>query len=214
MLLGLTVGLAPASSGQRVQCWTDSTGQRACGDTVPPQYAQQQREIYDDQGRVRQVRPREKTSAEIAAEEKAQRDQAEAVLKAQQQRDYDRFLLGTYNRDRDIEKARDERLTQLEGRQTLIEKQLADNEKAIAQQQARVDAAGKDGKTPPPALTRKLAELQQTRDGNRQALADIAADQQKTTDKYAADLARFRELRSESDAPQGAPAGKPAPTGP
>src|SRR3546814_4544232 len=64
---GLLSTSAIAAGG--VQCWTDNQGHRACGDTVPPQYAKQQREVFDEQGRVRQVKPREKTEAEVAAEE-------------------------------------------------------------------------------------------------------------------------------------------------
>lgn len=213
LLLGAVAVQAPAQTSQskRVQCWTDSNGQRACGDSVPPQYVQQQREIYDEQGRIRQVKPREKTAAEIAAEEQAARDKAEATLKAQKQRDYDRFLLGAYNSTKDIERARDERLTMLEGRRTILEKALAGNDKAIAQQQARVDNASKDGKTPPEALTKKLAELQQTREANRRSLDEIAADKQKTSDKYAADLARYRELRGIGAPPAATPAEPPKP---
>ena len=200
----------PPVSGKRVQCWTDDQGQRACGDSIPPQYAKQQREIFDAQGRIREIKPREKTAAEIAAEEQAARDKAEAALQAQKRRDYDRFLLGTYNRDKDIERARDERLAILDGRSKLIEKALSDNDRAIAQQQARVDNAGKDGKQPSTALTRKLEDLKQTREANQRSLSELAAEKQKTTDKYAADLARFRELRGEPAAPAEASDSKPA----
>ncbi|WP_051362057.1 hypothetical protein [Solimonas soli] len=208
VLLSLALGAAQAQTGKRVQCWTDSKGQRACGDAVPPQYAQQQRELFDEQGRVRQVRPREKTAAEVAAEEKAEREKAEAALQAQKQRDYDRFLLESYGSARDIERARDERLNMIDGRRKLIEKQLADNDKAIAQQQTRIDNAGKDGKKPPAPLLQKLDELKQTRAANEKSLAEISDEKQKTADRYGADLARFRQLSGET-AKTPPPAGAP-----
>src|SRR3546814_6976413 len=96
---GLLSTSAIAAGG--VQCWTDNQGHRACGDTVPPQYAKQQREVFDEQGRVRQVKPREKTEAEVAAEEAAARAADELAQKQQKQRDYDRFLLRTSKSDKD-----------------------------------------------------------------------------------------------------------------
>lgn len=181
---------------KRVQCWTDNQGHRACGDAVPSQYVQKERQIFDDQGRIRAVKPREKTAAEVAAEEQAARDAADAAQKAQKQRDYDHFLLGTYNSDTDIEHARDERVAMLDGRQKLAEKSVADNQKAIEQQQARIDTVTRNGKTPGKALTDKLDELNKSLTDNRQALASFTSEKQQVSDKYNADLARYRQLRS------------------
>lgn len=196
---GLLSASAIAAGG--VQCWTDNQGQRACGDSVPPQYARQQREVFDSQGRVRQVKPREKTEAEVAAEEKAKREADALALKQQKQRDYDRFLLSTYNSEKEIEHARDERITMLDGRQRLVAKSVADNQKAIDQQQRLIDNLTKAGKKPGVALTRKLDELKQTLTDNKAALANYAAEKQQVTDKYNADLARYRELNAEPDKP-------------
>lgn len=196
---GLLSASAIAAGG--VQCWTDNQGQRACGDSVPPQYARQQREVFDSQGRVRQVKPREKTEAEVAAEEKAKREADALALKQQKQRDYDRFLLSTYNSEKEIEHARDERITMLDGRQRLVAKSVADNQKAIDQQQRLIDNLTKAGKKPGVALTRKLDELKQTLTDNKAALANYAAEKQQVTDKYNADLVRYRELNAEPDKP-------------
>jgi hypothetical protein len=185
------------SKSNRVQCWTDKLGQRACGDSIPPEYVHQQRQVFDEQGRVRQIKPREKTAVEIAAEEAAAREAEAAALRAQKQRDYDRFLLSTYNSDKDIERARDERIAMLDGRGKLTEKTIEDNEKAIAQQQRRIDNASKGDKKPGVALTKKLAELQQTLAENKAALANIATEKQQIGDKYNADLARYRELNQQ-----------------
>lgn len=192
---GLLSTSAIAAGG--VQCWTDSQGHRACGDSVPPQYAKQQREVFDDQGRVRQVKPREKTEAEAATEEAAARTAAELAQKQQKQRDYDRFLLSTYNSDKDIERARDERIAMLEGRQQLVEKSVADNQKAIDQQQARIDNIIKAGKTPGAALTKKLDELKQTLADNKAALVGYGSEKQQIAAKYNADLARYQTLNAQ-----------------
>jgi hypothetical protein len=189
-----------AVGGKRVQCWTDNQGQRACGDAVPSQYVQKQREVFDDQGRVREVKPREKTAEEAEAEQQAAHDAAEAAQWAQKQRDYDHFLLSTYNDSSEIERARDERVAMLDGRQQLAEKLLADSRKAIEQQQARIDAVRRNGKTPGAALTTKLDELKKTMVGNQRVLDGFARDKQQVAEKYNADLARYRELQGISAA--------------
>src|SRR3546814_1904479 len=94
-------------------------------DTLFP-YTTLFRSVFDEQGRVRQVKPREKTEAEVAAEEAAARAADELAQKQQKQRDYDRFLLSTYNSDKDIERARDERITMLDGREKPVEKSIAE----------------------------------------------------------------------------------------
>lgn len=195
------VAAPPAAQNHRVQCWTDERGQRACGDSVPPQYVGQERQVFDEQGRVREVKPREKTDAEYAVEAQAAREREEAARRAQKQRDYDRFLLGTYNSEKDIERARDERIAMLDGRQRVAARTIADNEKAVAQQQARIDGLLKAGKTPGPGLTQKLEDLKRTLDANRQAYAEFDTEKREVAEKYGADLARYRELR----APQAAP---------
>jgi len=42
---------ASAGSG-KIQCWTDEHGQRACGNSVPAQYADKERETLNGRGRV------------------------------------------------------------------------------------------------------------------------------------------------------------------
>ncbi|NKF24559.1 hypothetical protein [Solimonas marina] len=193
-LLAMAAQAAPSSSGKRFTCWTDNQGHRACGDAVPPQYAQKQREVYDDQGRVREVKPREKTADEVAAEEKAAHDAAAKAVREQKQRDYDHFLLSTYDSAADIERARDERVAMIEGRRALTEKTVADNQKAIEQQQSRIDVVKRGGHTPGKALTDKLADLQASLVDNQKALQNFVSEKQQVTDKYNADLARYREL--------------------
>lgn len=202
MLSAAAAAETPAAQSHRVQCWTDERGQRACGDSVPPQYVGQERQVFDGQGRVREVRPREKTDAEYAAEAQAAREREEAAKRAQKQRGYDRFLLGTYNSDKDIERAREERIAMLDGRQRVAARTIDDNEKAVAQQRARIDGLVKAGKTPGPGLTQKLEDLKRTLEANRQAHAEFDAEKRGVAEKYGADLARYRELRAPPAAPK------------
>lgn len=200
MLCVALLAASGAAHAQRVQCWTDDKGQRACGDRVPPQYARQERQVFDAQGRVVQTRPREKTAAELDAEAQATQSAALQREREQRQQDYDRFLLSTFNSVADLERARDERLQILNGRRQLLDRSIAESEKAVTQQQRRIGNAAKDGKTPPAAMNKKLSELQQTLSDGRQAVTQIDAEKLQINGKYAADIERYRQLRGDAAA--------------
>ena len=205
MLCVAMLGASGIVQAQRVQCWTDDKGQRACADRVPPQYAKQERQIFDAQGRVLQTRPREKTAAELEAEAQSAQSAALQREREQRQQDYDRFLLSTFNSVSDLERARDERLQIHDGRRQLLDRSIAESEKAVTQQQRRIGNAAKDGKTPPATMSKKLAELQQSLRDGRQAVTQIDAEKLQINGKYAADIERYRQLRSSDPAAQKPP---------
>lgn len=194
---GAHAAAAPtAPANQRVQCWTDERGQRSCGDRVPPQYAKQERQIFDRQGRVVQTREREKTAEEFAAEAEA-KQRAELLKRDEQKaRDYDRFLLTSFEGVKDLERARDERLQILEGRARLLEKSITENDKALAQQRARLASLKKNGKPVPTTLGKRLKDLETAEVNNRKALEALKLDQEETRSKYAADIERYQTLRA------------------
>jgi len=196
LMLGSVVQVASAQNKLRVQCWTDEKGQRACGDRVPPQFAKQERQVFDQQGRVIQTKPREKTPDEVAAEEEAKLTAERLRRDEQKGRDYDRFLLSTFESVGDLQRARDERLQILDGRGRLLDRAITDNEKALTQQRARIASIKKNGKMPPPAVTQQLAELERAAADNRKALDAVKNDQQETRSKYAADIERYETLRA------------------
>jgi len=57
---------ASAGSG-KIQCWTDEHGQRACGNSVPAQYADKERSVLNERGQVVETKPHATTLEEINA---------------------------------------------------------------------------------------------------------------------------------------------------
>ena len=47
----LPAGAQKPKAGKQIQCWTDKSGQRMCGDRIPQEYAGQKRDVMKD-GRV------------------------------------------------------------------------------------------------------------------------------------------------------------------
>jgi hypothetical protein len=92
----------------RIYKWTDDQGVVHFGDSVPPQYAQDEREVLNSQGvELSRVAGR-KSVTELSAE-------ASATQASEQRAQHDRFLLATYASAQEIERLRDERLDQIAG---------------------------------------------------------------------------------------------------
>lgn len=183
-------------SGKKFQCWTDEKGQRACGDRVPPQYAQQERRVFDGSGRVVEIKPRPKTPEELAELERKAKADAEQRQRDEAQVAYDRFLLSTFNNPKELEKMRNDRLSTVEGRIRLAEKAVADNEKSLQQLRDRAAAAEKDGKKVPERTTKQIAQFEVSLRDNKAGIEQMRAERAQIDSKFASDLERLTFLRN------------------
>jgi hypothetical protein len=139
-LMVLACGAVQAQTQRQFQCWTDDKGVRACGDHVPPQYAKQERQVLDSQGRVVDTKSREKTAEEVQAEAAARKLAEDMAFRKRQQEEYDRFLLETYNSEADLAHARDDRLAAIDGRIKFVNENIAANEATLKQLRDRAAA--------------------------------------------------------------------------
>lgn len=200
-----TLSLAQAAS---IVCWDEPDGRRACGDRVPPEYAKQERQVYDSKGRVVRTLPKQKTPEQVAAEAKQAAELAERRKKLAKAADYDRSLLATYDSVKDLERTRAERLSTLDGRLALAEKSLVDNEKGIAQLEEQIaDFKAKNPeKKPPVKLTRQLDEFKATLGNNTRAVEALREERKDIVEKFESDIRRYTELRENRADPDGSKA--------
>lgn len=194
-VLAPSIGLAgtPPSGdpGRLVQCWVDDLGRRVCGDRVPPSDARREREMFDGRGVVKRVVPAQKSPEEAAAEEQVRRDAETRASK-------DRFLLQTYRSTEEIERARDDRLSALDGRLNLARKNLADSATALEDLRKRVPDPN-DAKAAA-RLRDQIAAFDKAHADNQSAIDSIEAERARTTTDFNLQVTRFRELRAAPDA--------------
>jgi hypothetical protein len=190
---------AVAQQPKKIQCWTDKSGQRMCGDRVPPEYAGQQRDVIKD-GRVVDSVKAARTPEEIAAEKKAKQDAEEAKRRA----DYDRALLETYRTAKDIESMRDERILMLDGRIASIEKNQTNTDKQLIDLKARAEKLTNEGKPVDQRLAKQIKQFERDQKINTKSLDRNRNERAEIERKFNADLERYLELR-------GMPKPKPAP---
>lgn len=123
LTLALLAGGAVAQTDKQKKLyrWVDKNGQVHYGDSVPAEYAEQDRDVLNKQGvkvgrEEGTITPEE--AAAKAAEEKAARDEQKRKLR-------DRVLLQTYQSVRELEILRDARLELVDAQLTIQEQSLA-----------------------------------------------------------------------------------------
>lgn len=220
LLLLLPLVASAASSGKKIQCWTDDKGHRACGDYVPPQYAKQEVEILNQQGLVVDKKAREKTVEEQAEADRKARDEIQAQTDARAKASYDRFLLDTYSNTKEMEKARDIRVQTLDSRIALAQKVVVDNQNTVTELRARKPAKAaneSDAKQLAAAskanerLNKQIASYEKTLADNTAGVEAMKKEREQTLAKFTEDIRRWNELKGNAAAaaPAAASAVKP-----
>jgi hypothetical protein len=197
LVLACAAGPAWAQTSDKagiVYRWVDKHGVVHYGDSVPPQYAREQRELLNSQGVVVGRVDAEKTPAQLAAEERAS-----AQRRAQKQRDY--FLLSTYTSVNDIRSLRDERLSQLQAQQTAAQQYVQSLESRLTSledraQQYRPYSARPTAPPMPDELAQELVQTHSEVRLQNQAIQARAQQEAQVKAQFQADIERFEQLKA------------------
>jgi hypothetical protein len=192
-----------AQRGQREQRlfkWTDENGVVHYGDKVPPEYADRDRNVLNEQGVTVAFEEGEITEAERAA---AADREAEAELERQARAEVarrDRMLLETYLSVADIEELRNRRLELLESQIKVTELYLNNLRKRLLGLQSEASAFKPyTTKENAPQIPENLAlDLSRTTSMitlYEQTLSRTRSDQLELRKSFDEDIARFRELK-------------------
>jgi hypothetical protein len=198
VLLAFLAGGALADDKQKkLYRWVDKAGQVHYGDSVPAEYAEQDRDVLNRQGvkvgrEEGTVTPEE--AAAKAAEDKAARDEQKRKLR-------DRVLLQTYQSVQELEVLRDNRLDLVDAQLTIQEQSLS-NLRAQRAQIQRTAARFAPVNTNPSAqplpdelaadLERSASDIQ-TQETN---LVQRREERENIRQTFEADIVRYKELRA------------------
>jgi len=198
LLLALLAGAADAQTEKKkLYRWVDKNGQVHYGDSVPPEYAEQDREILNRQGlpvgrEEGTVTPEE--AAAKAAADKAARDEQKRKLR-------DRVLLQTYQSVKELEILRDNRLELVDAQLTIQEQSLSNlrAQRAHIERMAARYAPVNKNPDAPPLPEEVVADLEQsasdivTQEGN---LVKRRVERENIRQNFEADIKRYQELRA------------------
>lgn len=198
LLLGLLAGVADAQQGgKKLYRWVDRNGQVHYGDRIPPEYADQDREVLNQQG----VAVGHEQGVLTAEEAKAQAEAARADREVRERQRRDRMLLSTYQSVQEIEVLRDRRIELVDAQLTIQEQSLANLRQRHAQlvkQAARFQPqnAAPEAQPMPEGLAADIARSSSDIATQEQNLQKKREERATILANFAADIQRFRELRA------------------
>ena len=195
--IALAASVAPA---QRLYRWVDENGVVHYGDRIPPQYADRDRALLNDQGVTVGKEQGSITPEERAAIEKQQREEAAALEARAETARRDRMLLETYLSVADIEDLRDRRLELLQSQIDVTENYLDGLRRRLdglhAEASKHKPYTDREGASEVPAdLALEISTTQSSIASYEQTLARTRGDQAKLTAQFNSDIERFKELK-------------------
>ncbi|MGH8197061.1 MAG: DUF4124 domain-containing protein [Steroidobacteraceae bacterium] len=199
VLLALIAGAADAQSDKQKKLyrWVDKNGQVHYGDSVPPEYAEQDRQVLNRQGVA--VGKEEGT---ITPEEAAAKAAADKAAREEQKRKLrDRVLLQTYQSVKELEILRDNRIELVDAQLTIQEQSLSNLRAQRAQIERMASRYAPSNKAPDaPALPDEVAaDLERsasdivTQEAN---LVKRREERESIRLNFEADIKRYQELRA------------------
>lgn len=201
-LLPILVALValPGTSFAGIKCWTNKDNVRECGNSVPPEYAQQGHEELNSRGMVINEQERAKTPEELAAEaaerERLAKETAEKNRIAKEQAARDRVLLDTFTTEEDLLLARDGKLAALDARiqhtQRVVNKLRGD----LAELQQEAAAAELGGKAISDKTRDDIRRVKRQLSENQGFIELRQGEKTELIAQFQADLERYRELKS------------------
>lgn len=199
-LLALALAL-PVGAEAGIKCWTNDEGVRECGNAIPPEYAQREHVEKSNSGVVVRKQERSKTKEEILAarareaeEAKAKAAAAEAAAKRAAA---DRVLLDTFSSEDDLVLARDGQLTNVEAQIKVTESHVKKLDRQLDQMIGQAADIEKRGRKVPENLARNIDSVRDQIVDQQEFIGEKREEQDAIRAKFDADIARFRELRTQ-----------------
>ncbi len=191
-----TAALAQKAGEPKLYKWVDKNGQVHYGDRIPPEYAEQDRDVLNKFG----VPVGREEGTETPAEAAARREREKAERAAAEQAQRDRMLLYTYQSVDDIEMLRARRLDLIDS-QIQVRRQLMNNLNDLRAKQVKQAERFRPANPDPeaPAMPENLAaDMERTESDLRTQesnLDKMIRERAQVDAQFDADVRRFKELR-------------------
>lgn len=199
-LLFLLPALATAQQSKKTYRWEDAAGVPSYGDSVPPEAAEQKKEVLNDAGITVDTIRGKKTEAEKAEEAR----QLRIAEQREVQRRADQALLATYLSVEEIEMHRDRRveLFQAQARVTeLYLKNLRNRQDWLQMSASKYRPYSDDPNAEmiTPDLLDDLNETKDTIARHEQNLKRYKREENDMNERFEKDISRFRRLKGIKD---------------
>jgi hypothetical protein len=201
LTIAICLLLSPLTSPAAIKCWTNKDGVRECGNTIPPEYAQQGSETINERGITVETQKRALTKEEAAKKEKQEAEEkrraAEEEEKRKKQENADRVLLSTFLSAEEIIGARDRKLALIEGNIEITNVTIKKLNNDLQIQRKKAANYERKGKNVPARTLKEIASLERQIKNKNEFIQAKELEKQTIREKYARDLKRFREIKSQ-----------------
>lgn len=196
----LAATAAGASAQQRLYRWVDNEGVVHYGDRVPPEFANRDRDVLNDQAVTIGSEEGEVTAEERAEIARRQAADAERQAARNDEARRDRMLLETYLTVADIEDLRDRRLELIGSQIKVTELYLTNLHKRIValEREASPYSPYSDKEDAAPVPDDLATEIRRTRASialYEQTLERSRSEQEALRSAFELDIIRFKELK-------------------
>ena len=185
-----------ASKSPALNKWTDEKGQVHYGDEVPAEYLGQKRAVLNAQGVVikdlKSQEQLEKEKHEKAATESAKNA---VLIESRKQELRDRVLLDTFTTERDIQIARNDRVSAVDSQIQLAESNIKDGERKMQELNERISSIEKSGRKVPDNVYKEKDSVSRQLENNYKYVEAKQEERKEFDRKFNDDLRRFRELK-------------------
>lgn len=197
MLIAATLCL-PLSTAQagKLYKWVDENGRVRYGDRIPPQYAKQQKQTLNDQGIVVETKAAAKTRAQLAEEARLAKIKAEEEKKRREQAHKDRILLDTFTNEDEMIMTRDGKIEAIEAIIRITTGRIEKTKKRLSDLNQRAANLERTGKPVPDDLKQQISDTHAQIQQNQDYIKNRKLEQHTIREKFAADIKRFRELKT------------------
>ena len=197
-------GAASSSSSHaqpsKLYRWTDDKGVVHYGDSIPPEYAKQDRDVLNNQGVSVGFEQGELTPEQRAEKERKEAEAKQAQAQREESARRDKMLLETYISVSDIEDLRNRRLELLEGQIKVTELYLANLRKRLLtlQDEASNYKPYTDRENAPQVPENLATDISRTVGSinlYEQTLSRTRSSQETVRNSFDNDIRRFKELK-------------------
>jgi len=192
LLLSLMLG-QPSLAG--FYKWVDEEGNVHYSDKIPPSAVRNPHAKLDERGLVIERKERAKTPEEIAREAELKRLREEQQRMLEEQKARDKVLLNTFRSEDDILLARDGKLATYNAQIRIAYTNIERLKKWLETQKKKAAALERKGRKLPGKLLKEIENTRLQIKSNYESILRQERDKETIRRKYAADLARFRELK-------------------
>lgn len=187
---GPTAAKKPGESAIHMFRYTNDKGVLVTGNTIDPEYARKGYQIVTLSGQVLETVPPEPT-----AEDRARIAQdAQNKVSAAQQVEKDKQLLLRYSSVDEIQFAKKRKVSEIENKIVLLNSNVATLESQVSVEQQRAATYERNGQTIPPALLKKIDDLQQALKVTESQVTSRKQELTDETARFDADIERLTIL--------------------